>query len=257
MTRRRSPPPRPGAVESPTSRCGGGQRPQGQLDPLEGGPVVDDPRTRLGHAVGGHHVGRPHRRRAGSRPGARAANTAGSRRASAVATRETCVAVPSRPAASTVPRLEPGMTTSGVPVCRAGVTTESPPMCASGRQASQVWRPGRRRGAPWWRGPRPRTASWVSTTPLGPPDGPDVAMTSASPASTPAPPGNACCSPSEPTITRGAKRLQHGPAWPRPGSRGSRGAAASPVSHTAAQRVDEPRPTWEVECDELGHRPVA
>ena len=115
--------------------------PEGDLDTLEGHPVVDDARAGLGHAVGG----RP--RWAGALgallpPRSTQVNTEGSSRCNAVATRATWVARPVRPICSTASASKPGSTRRGVPVMIDRVTTESPPMCASGRQASQEWRAG-------------------------------------------------------------------------------------------------------------------
>ncbi len=158
--------------------------------------------------------------------------TEGSRRCSAVATSETCVTRPDRPSSSTVSASKPGSTTTGVAVRIERVTTASPPMCARGKQASQVCLDGSTSSrfdvaladAP--------IASWVSTTPLGCCDVPEVATTSASPSSTGSPPLSACCSPSEVTIRVGL-RASSTVRRASSGSRGSRGAAASPVSHMA------------------------
>ena len=79
----------------------------------------------------------------------------------------------------------------------------------------------------------PRTASWVSTTPLGSPVDPLVATTSASPASTGRAAGEAVLA------RRRGRRSAPTARWPsaaRPraggGSRRSTGSAASPRSHT-------------------------
>ncbi len=53
-----------------------------------------------------------------------------------------------------------------------------------------------------------------------------------------------------------AQRVEHDPARRagQPRVEGSSGVTGVP---DGAQRVDEPNPAGEVECDELGHRPVA
>ena len=117
-------------------------------------------------------------------PSSTQANTDGSSRRNAVATRETWVARPVRPACSTASASNPGSTSSGVSVTMARVTTARPPMWASGRQASHVWRVGSTASCAEVARADASTASCVSTTPFGCPDVPDVATTSASPSST-------------------------------------------------------------------------
>ena len=167
--------------------------------------------------------------------------TEGSSLCTAVATRATWVARPVRPICSTASASKPGTTRRGVPVMIDRVTTESPPMCASGRQASQEWRAGSMPSRSDVARAEALIASWVNTTPLGCPDVPDVATTSASPSATGIPSTSACCSPSEPTmrVGRSASSIVVRAAG---GSRGSRGAAASPVSQMARSASTKPIP---------------
>ena len=110
-------------------------RTERQLDPVERPSVVDDARARLGHAVGGDDVGR---QLVGSLlpPRSTQVKTEGSRRWSAVATNETWVTRPERPASSTASASNPGRTTRGVPVTIERVTTAEPPDVRE-RQAGQ------------------------------------------------------------------------------------------------------------------------
>ena len=169
------------------------------------------------------------------------AKTEGSSRRSAVATRETCETLPIRPASSTTSASNPGRTTTGVSVTIERVTTARPPICASGRQASHVWRAGSTPSRAEVASAEAAMASWVSTTPFGSPDVPEVATTSASPSSTGMPPAIACWSPSEPTtrVGRSASSITWRAAG---GSLGSRGAAASPVSQMARRASTKPMP---------------
>ena len=239
--RRRRPRPRP-----PTG--------EGDLHPVEGVPVVDDARTGLGHAVGGHDVGRQLVRGL-----AAAEEDAGEDRG-----------------------VEPPQCGRHERDVRGPVRSARPPprrrrrIRAGRRRACRSRSNGSRRRAPDVRerqAGQPRvaggvdaepadvaraeaaTASWVSTTPLGWPDVPDVATTSASPSSTGMPSASACCSPSEPTIAGRAQRVEHrGARRGKPGVEGSGSIAGVP---DGPEGIDEADATRKVECDELRHRPVA
>ena len=101
------------------------------------------------------------------------------------------------------------------------------------------------------------TASCVRTTPLGWPDVPErrddqgVAFLDGQRR-----PGRACCSPSEPTIRvgRSASSIALRAAG---GSRGSERCGGVSGVPDGPECIDKPHATREVECDELGHRPVA
>ena len=167
--------------------------------------------------------------------------TEGSSRRSAAVTSETCVTAPERPRSSTVFASKPGSTVRGVPVNRARVTTESPPMCASGRQASHEWRVGSIPSRSEVARAEAARASWVRTTPLGWPDDPLVATTSASPSCVGVPPAMACCSPSDDT-TREGRSAPTSASRAAAGRRGSSGATASPESQTARSVSTKPAP---------------
>ena len=167
--------------------------------------------------------------------------SAGSSRRRAAGTNERCVAFSARPSASTASASKPGRTVRRVPVTRARVTTDSPPTWARGRQASQAWRAGSTPSRSEVASADARRASWVRTTPLGWPDDPLVAITSASPSSTGSPPAITWCSPSDAT-TRDGRRAASRRSRAARGRRGSSGAAASPVSQTARSVSTKPGP---------------
>ena len=182
--------------------------------------------------------------------------TEGSRRWSAVATNETCDTSPERPASSTASASNPGRTTTGVPVTIERVTTASPPMCASGRQAIHACRAGSTPSRAEVASAEAAMASWVSTTPLGRPDGARRR-------------DDQCVAVLDPDAVRQRTLLTIGAHNARraqgveqhlarrrgqPGVEGSRGIARVP---NRLQSIDEADATGKVECDELRHRPVA
>ena len=234
--RRISPSSPPGG--EPVAACGGPER---DLHPVERHPVVDDTRAGLGHAVGGDHVGR--QRVGGLAAAEEHAGEDGGIEALQCSGDQGDVGRPSRSA-----RLLDGFGLESRQDQEGRSRDDRPGdhgrgrRCApaAGRRATSA-APGRRRGAREVATAEAATASWVSTTPLGCPDVPDVATTSASPSSTGIPSRRACCSPSEPTmrVGRSASSMAVRAAG---GSRGSRGAAASPVSQMARSASTKPIP---------------
>ena len=107
-------------------------------------------------------------------------------------------------------------------------------MWASGRQATQRSRPGSTPSAAEVARAEARTASWVSTTPLGSPVVPLVATTSASPGSTGAP-GPAVASVGV-DDRRGPEGLEQSVAR-RAGAAGGRGAGRRRPASQAARRA--------------------
>ena len=100
------------------------------------------------------------------------------------------------------------------------------------------------------------TASWVRTTPFGWPEVPEVATTSASPSSTGNPSGSGVLLAVGADDAGRAQRVEHGPARGGREPRVER-CGGVPGVPDGPEGIDETHPTREIECDELGHRPVA
>ena len=184
--------------------------------------------------------------------------TEGSSRRSAVATSETC----DDPARA--PGLFDGLGLEARAGPRAGVPVDDrtghdgQAADVRQRQAGQPDVTGGVDAEPGRWSPRAdaATASWVSTTPLGVPDVPDVATTSASPSSTADAVGQRVLLAVRADDPRRAQRVEQHlrAARGQPGVERSRGIAGVP---DGPQCIDEADATGKVECDELRHRPVA
>ena len=219
------------------------------VDTVERYAVVDDSAAGLRHPVGGHHVGGKvvgHRRTAEDNEAEAGGVDAPERRRHEAHQRG-------------LRRLhglwvEPGEDREGGSGRqRSGHDGESADVGQRETRQPVVVRASRRAGRST-RCAEAATASWVSTTPLGSPVEPLVAITRASPSSTGRPPGRRCSDPvaSRTSVTARAASCADLAGG---GSRWSIGKAASPSSHTRMRAVDERRPGGQIEGDELSsHR---